>query len=419
MSNKFNYIDLFSGIGGFKYVLDSIGGRCLLSSEINMPAINTYSENHKNINYETGWDMEKLVSLTKRKMYSLIGEKKKVDVISAGFPCQTFSVAGKRRGFNQNDTRGTQFFNIIKLIQIFKPQIILLENVKHLLKHDEGKTYRVIIENLENEGYDISFSEILSPMQIGIPQNRDRIFIVATNKKNKQKLSKIELDIYDLKKNKFDTNDKGNKKILDNSDNRGIRIKEDQLKAIKAWEEFVLKWFKHRNELEKTIPALWLEEMRKSSFSKREKSSFPEWKIDMIEKMQSFYYSHKEWIDKWFSKYDKTLVKRIHRKLEWNAGIEFKPKETIAVIRQSGVRFKKPNYYPTLVAVVDIPIIFDKNKWRNINFQEMKNLQSFPEEFKKPKNVTFEEIYKQLGNSINIELAKRVVMTFEHFFRNP
>ena len=178
--------------------------------------------------------MEKLVSLTKRKIYSLIGEKKKVDVMSAGFPCQTFSVAGKRRGFNQNDTRGTQFFNIIKLIQIFKPQIILLENVKHLLKHDEGKTYRVIIENLENEGYDISFSEILSPMQIGIPQNRDRIFIVATNKKNKQKLSKIELDIYDLKKNKFDTNDKGNKKILDNSDNRGIRIKEDQLKAIKA-----------------------------------------------------------------------------------------------------------------------------------------------------------------------------------------
>lgn len=411
---KFNYIDLYSGIGGFKYALDSIDGNCVFSAEINSAAKRTYVYNHK-VNYNEFGNMDDYKEVDYKIINKLPEFKgKKIDVITAGFPCQTFSVAGNRKGFNSGDARGTQFFNVLNLTKGLRPKFLVLENVKHLVSHDDGITFRVIIDSLKEIGYDVVFNKVLSPLDIGIPQNRERIFIIVKDRK-----FKYDLQIHDFKKavknNYLKLEELGIIKY--GSSDEGIKITRDENNAIKAWEKFIKLWLKNRDSNEKTIPSLWLEEMldkRKPDFS-----GMPDWKIDMIQKMRTFYKKHKKWIDKWFIENDSKMNKRIQRKLEWNAGINFEPRETIVVIRQSGVRFKKPNFFPTLVAVVDIPIIYDNilGKWRNISANEMCKLQSYDyENLRKPNDVTYKDFYKQLGNSVNVELVKMVVKQFEGAF---
>ncbi len=409
-NNLFNYLDLYSGIGGFKYALDDIGGKCIFSAEINKPAIKTYEFNHKDIEHSPEFSMDTFANLSKREIASMKEFKdKQVDLITAGFPCQTFSIAGKREGFNSDDTRGTQFFNVINLVNALKPKVVILENVKHLVNHDDGKTYKVIRETLIKANYNITLEKVISPLEVGVPQNRDRIFIVAVRKDISIKPNDIVLSNVDSK-NLF----QAKKSILDLPSQKyeGIELDSQQAIAIKSWESFVNLWLKNRDETERSIPAFWLDEVFEQT--NPISSDMPEWKRSMIEKMISFRERHSSWIDGWYEKNKNKFSKRIYAKLEWNAGWEYKPRETIAVIRQSGVRFKKPNFYPALVAVVDIPIIFDqeRKKWRNISFNEMKRLQSF-KKLKKPDNVSYGDLFKQLGNSVNVEVVRRVVNTVE------
>jgi len=164
---KFKFIDLFAGIGGFRIAMQALGGKCVFSSEWNEYSKKTYELNFGEVPFG---------DITKQETKNFI--PKDFDVLCAGFPCQAFSIAGKRGGFE--DTRGTLFFDVAEVIQKHQPKAFFLENVKGLRSHDKGKTLRTILNVLRNDlGYFVPEPEILNAKNFGVPQNRERIFIVG------------------------------------------------------------------------------------------------------------------------------------------------------------------------------------------------------------------------------------------------
>lgn len=166
-NHKFTFIDLFAGVGGFRIAMQNLGGKCIYSSEWDKNAQKTYRANFGKVPFG---------DITKEyiKDYILPG----FDILCAGFPCQAFSIAGLQKGFY--DTRGTLFFDIEQIIEKHRPKVVFLENVKNLLSHDKGKTFKVIKEILEEKlGYKMYHQVLNSMTHANIPQNRERIFIVA------------------------------------------------------------------------------------------------------------------------------------------------------------------------------------------------------------------------------------------------
>ncbi|MFM7630369.1 MAG: DNA cytosine methyltransferase [Alphaproteobacteria bacterium] len=159
----FRFIDLFAGIGGIRLPFDELGGRCVFSSEIDKFAKQTYYTNFREVPHGDITNIHP-------------SDIPPFDLLLAGFPCQPFSQAGLQRGFD--DARGTLFFSIAKIIQHHHPSVVLLENVKRLKTHNQGHTYRVIAQTLEDCGYTVS-SQILAGKDFGVPQNRERIYIVG------------------------------------------------------------------------------------------------------------------------------------------------------------------------------------------------------------------------------------------------
>ena len=167
MNQKFTFIDLFAGIGGMRLAFEGAGGECVFSSEWDRFAQITYSANFQDV---PAGDITKIHE----------SEIPKHDVLVGGFPCQPFSQAGLKKGFE--DTRGTLFFDVARIIDFHKPQIVLLENVKGFLTQDGGNSFRVVLRTLDDLGYQTSHF-LLNARDFGLPQNRERVFIVAFNKK--------------------------------------------------------------------------------------------------------------------------------------------------------------------------------------------------------------------------------------------
>lgn len=174
---KLKFIDLFAGIGGFRIAFEETGYECVYSCEIDPKCQEVYFNNFSD---KPAGDITKID----------INSIPDFDVLTAGFPCQPFSICGKRKGFY--DTRGTLFFRICEIIAVKKPPVILLENVKHLMHQDKGRTLKVILYSLEDLGYKVNYS-LLNSKDFGVPQNRERIIIVAAKNKqfNFNKLKKI------------------------------------------------------------------------------------------------------------------------------------------------------------------------------------------------------------------------------------
>jgi len=165
---KFTFLDLFAGIGGFRMAMQKLGGQCVFSSEWDLAAQKTYESNFGEIPFG---------DITKQEVKDMIPSG--FDVLCAGFPCQAFSIAGYQEGFMDKKGRGGLFFDIAKILEKHKPQCILLENVKNLKAHDDGKTFKIIQDTLVSLGYHVK-TEILNTMDYGnCPQNRERIFIVG------------------------------------------------------------------------------------------------------------------------------------------------------------------------------------------------------------------------------------------------
>lgn len=163
---SFRFIDLFAGIGGIRIAFEKQGGECVFTSEW---------DKFSQITYETNFGHKPHGDITKIEA----AEIPEHDVLLGGFPCQAFSVAGLKRGFA--DTRGTLFFDVARIVDLHRPSMILLENVKGLLGHDKGRTLRVVRETLEDLNYNVVY-RVLNAKDFGVPQNRERIYIVAINR---------------------------------------------------------------------------------------------------------------------------------------------------------------------------------------------------------------------------------------------
>ena len=175
---KFNFVDLFAGIGGFHLALHQLGGECIYASEWNEHARKTYEHNFRKISPRLFLNDFFRGDITlEENQHDIPAE---VDILCGGFPCQPFSQAGFKKGFSE--TRGTLFFEIAKIIEKKNPKAIFLENVRHLLKHDEGRTLEVILNVLENElNYNIYF-KVMKASDYGLPTHRPRIYIIGFRK---------------------------------------------------------------------------------------------------------------------------------------------------------------------------------------------------------------------------------------------
>lgn len=165
----FTFIDLFAGIGGFRIAMQNLGGLCVFSSEWDTQAQRTYYANYGEVPFG---------DITKDSTKDFIPQN--FDVLCAGFPCQAFSLAGKRLGFAE--TRGTLFFDVAEILRRRQPKAFFLENVKGLAIHDGGKTLKVILNTLDEVGYVVPDPQIINAMYFGVPQHRERIFIVGFRK---------------------------------------------------------------------------------------------------------------------------------------------------------------------------------------------------------------------------------------------
>ena len=201
------FIDLFSGIGGFRLALEKFNYKCVFSADNDQYACETYYKNFKE------YPLVDIKKLSPKKIPNH-------DILCAGFPCQPFSIAGKRRGFD--DTRGTLFFDIVRILREKKPKIFILENVKGLVNHDKGRTFKKILEILskklnskiikskrENLGYNV-FWKVLNSTNFNVPQNRERVFIIGFRDQSinfkfptNQKLKKTLNDIIEIKPKKI------------------------------------------------------------------------------------------------------------------------------------------------------------------------------------------------------------------------
>lgn len=162
----FKFIDLFAGVGGFRMALQNLQGNCVFSSEWNKSAQETYE---KNYGEKPAGDIT--LEETKAQIPQYF------DILCGGFPCQAFSIAGYQKGFQE--TRGTLFFDIAEIAKKHQPRAIFLENVKNLLTHDKGNTFQVIKNTLRELGYEVYFQVLNSMTHANVPQNRERIFIIA------------------------------------------------------------------------------------------------------------------------------------------------------------------------------------------------------------------------------------------------
>lgn len=167
-NTKFKFIDLFAGIGGIRLPFQKLGGRCVFSSEWDKNAQTTYINNFGEIPFG---DITKISE-------EIIPAH---DVLLAGFPCQAFSIIGKMKGFE--DTRGTMFFEVARILRYHRPKAILLENVKQLTTHDKGRTFEVILSTLKEIGYHVKW-KVLNALDFGVPQKRERVIIVGFTEKN-------------------------------------------------------------------------------------------------------------------------------------------------------------------------------------------------------------------------------------------
>ena len=377
---KFKFVDLFSGIGGFHQALSFFGGKCVLASDIDANAIRVYKENY---GIDSNIDVRDIKE----------DDVPYHDVLCAGFPCQAFSKAGKQQGF-LDQTRGTLFFEIVRILNAKHPKYILLENVKNLVTHDKGNTFKVICESLKTLGYRIPKEPlILSPHQFGVPQVRERVYIPGIYDPSHSD-KPLEFTFDNLKKKE----DNSIYTILDTNVNDSYYFLSDHvLNVLTAWDEF----YKGIDVKIIGFP-VWSKYFKTKTIN----SSFPQWKKDFIRKNQELYCRNKEFIDNWLKKWNNLKdFTTTEKKFEWQCGKNISSIwEGVIQIRPSGVRVKKPDIFQALVALVQTPII-GKYK-RKLTVREAARLQSFPDSFIPDENK--QQAYKQFGNSVNINVVKEI-----------
>lgn len=308
--------------------------------------------------------------------------------------CQAFSNGGNKKCFD--DERGLLFDEIIRIAKVKQPKFMFLENVKHILKVSNGEVIEYIKKKIAMTGYHLQIFQ-MSPHNYGIPQQRERVYFVC-----------IRNDIYDgtditlpIYEGTIDF-----QRFLDKKEDVAQKyfIDGEILNTLEAWDEMIKKF----EVDEKISPTILINDAYKS-YTQQEFDDFPDWKQEYITKNKPLIQKYKKQFDEWYKKYSTILQKReINGKLEWQTG-HIKPNDSIfnyfIQFRQSGIRVKKAQYFPTLVAISQIPI-YGKEK-RYITPRECARLQSFPETFKL--SPSDKVTYKQMGNSVNVDNVHTVI----------
>lgn len=398
----FTFIDLFAGIGGFHAALQPLGGKCVFVSEWDQHAATTYASNWlKNSNLQVQGDIRELTEGAKVKIPAH-------DVLTAGFPCQPFSKSGNQLGVNE--TRGTLFYNILRVIEARKPKIILLENVRNLVGPKHIRDYKIMVRLLRELGYAVSeIPTILSPHEIprefgGSPQHRQRVFIgavrVGAKRANeladigplidKDFLKQFNKPNWDIKE-ELDIFTKSAKHI-----NAKLKLGIEQRKALAMWDDFLKQYRNFNNSNPPGLP-LWTEFWKPRKQIKVPKNT-PEWKQQFIERNTVLYESNKIWINKWVKKHQLNNFIASHRKFEWQGKNSKSVYECLIQFRPSGIRVKEPTYVPAFVAITQTPVL----GWelRELSESEAIRIQGFPRSF------TFENqrralSLKQTGNAVH------------------
>ena len=411
---KFTFIDLFSGIGGFHAAMTAFGGKCIYSVEIDKAAAKAYQDN---------WGMNSFGDITKDA-----NERTMVvpphDVLCAGFPCQPFSKSGAQRGMEE--TRGTLYWNILRIIHEHKPSIVLLENVRNIAGPRHAHEWAVIISTLRDEGYRVSdqpsiFSpHLLPPKRGGRPQVRERVFITATRIDKPKKNDLLALPAVNNKPvDGWDPQGWNLKKNLPLESSRkliGCELSDSEILWIDAWDEFVQQ-LREENEGEK-LPGfpIWADHWQVSQRAlKSQIAEAPRWKANFLIKNASLYEEHqvflKEWLKNWGVLTDAFPPSR--RKLEWQAQDTPRLWDTIMHLRPSGIRAKAPTYVPALVAITQTSIYGPLK--RRLSVREAARLQGLPDWFNfdnQPANTS----YRQLGNGVSVGAVWHVMR--EHVTRD-
>lgn len=411
----FRYIDLFAGIGGFAAALESFGGECVYSVEIDKAAAEVYERN---------WGHSPLGDITKDANDGVMNVPAH-DLLAAGFPCQPFSKSGAQRGMEE--TRGTLYWNILKIIQAHHPTVVLLENVRNLAGPRHKHEWDVIIQTLREEGYRVSqtptvFSPHLLPLERGgRPQVRERVFITATYDPDGDRgeprppLPNLSLRggeewdlLHDLP-------------VLE-TDVPGTGLTEAEVAWIDAWDDFVVTMW---NEARKasadgrtaTLPGFpiwadhWVKKEQLDAWIDGGKSPYrtpdvpetwdavPTWKKNFLVKNAEFYTRYKGQLDMWAARHDLQSFPPSRRKLEWQAQQTARLWDCVLQLRPSGIRAKRPTHLPALVAITQTSIIGPLR--RRLSTREAARLQGFPDNFDFGPQ-TAAATYKQLGNGVNV-----------------
>ena len=434
------FVDLFCGIGGFHAALHRLGHECVFATDIDKSAAETYELNWgKPGGFDVNCDIR-----------GVLDDIPKMDVICAGFPCQPFSKSGAQEGF-KDQTRGTLFHDICYLAEKHKPKVLFLENVPNLVKHDSGNTFAVIQHTLDELGYDFQWA-ILSPHKFGIPQVRTRVYIVAMRKdlaKGRDFSFPSQHDVQELDV----------RSVLDSKVDSKYNMSDKEIKWLDMWEDFL-----QNVNLETKLPghpiwadsfigseplpgdllqytkkeliAIWKEwsdygwvkpmktSMRKGEIIKA--INLPKWKQDFIRKNRLLYANNKEFINQWLAEWNvlglnedgERNIPVSRTKYEWQAGPKSRTNwENIFQFRPSGIRVKRGDYFPALVAMAQIPVV----GWlkRHLTPKECARIQSFDVdgEYGEPFVLGDNDgqAYKQLGNAVNVNMIYEIQTRIDEF----
>lgn len=412
------FIDLFCGIGGFHQAFDLLkcGSECVFACDIDSECRSVYKKNY-------GIEPEK--DITKINIKDIPS----FDVLCGGFPCQPFSKAGNQKGFSDKD-RGNLFFNICEIVKYHRPGYMILENVKNLEKHDHGNTWKVIRKEIDEMGYHTYDRPLsLNSLVFGVPQNRERVIILC-KRKDLGELRPIDDAYRDLCQQKNISKMKENVSLLsivkkeESKENEKYKI-DKKLKIVESvWNEFI------RILIENKIPmpkyALWTDwwdgngkdttvTKEDPKLTKDENEKVIQDRIDnflkkydkLIEKNRKFWTEYKNVLSPWLMR-SRSIPewKGAVRKFEWQAN-DLKEDDSMFKVlwtpRSSGIRVKRLNYSPTLVAMTNVPIYGPESRY--FTPRELLRLQSFPETFipHEKKNIS----YKQIGNSVNVWMIQK------------